>query len=74
MTTVFGKIFKNKPLDNYSQHHENENGNVSVFIFILCLSPDISGVCEVTHIWSLWVTTDSSGHTIFTDVSMEICS
>lgn len=35
---------------------------------------DIPRVCEAAYIWSLWVTTDPSGHTLSSAVFVEICN
>lgn len=34
---------------------------------------DIPWVCEAAYVWSLWVTTDPSGHTLSSAVFVEIC-
>lgn len=40
---------------------------------LFCVS-DIPWVCEAAYIWSLWVTTDPSGHTLSSAVFVEICN
>lgn len=40
---------------------------------LFCVS-DIPRVCEAAYIWSLWVTTDPSRHTLSSAVFVEICN
>lgn len=49
--------------------------SLPVIIPYLNLFPvsDIPWVCEAAYVWSLWVTTDPSGHTLSSAVFVEIC-